>query len=78
MLKTYEAVLEPDGHLHFLEAIPAKDKVAQRVLVTFTQETEQVDTALCGASLSEMALAEDWSRHEEDAAWSHLQATKSS
>ena len=30
MLKTYEAVLEPDGHLHFLETVPALDRVAQR------------------------------------------------
>ena len=78
MQKTYEAVLEPDGHLHFLEAVPALDRVAQRVLVTFTQDTAQLDTALCGATLSEMALAEDWSRNEEDAAWAHLQAAKSS
>jgi hypothetical protein len=76
MLKTYEAVLEPDGHLHFLEAGPTLDKVARRVLVTFTQETAPVDTALCGASLSEKALAEDWTRSEEDAAWAHLQAAK--
>ena len=74
MLKTYEAVLEPNGHLHFLEAVPVMDKVAQRVLVTFTQDKAQLDTALCGATLSEMALAEDGSRHEEDAAWAHLQA----
>jgi hypothetical protein len=76
MLKTYEAVLEPDGHLHFLEAVPTLDKVARRVLVTFTQEAAPVDTALCGASLSEKALAEDWTRSEEDAAWAHLQAAK--
>ena len=77
MLKTYEAVLEPDGHLHFLEAVPKLDKVAQRrVLVTFTQDTAVIDTALCGAALSERVLAEDWLRNEEDAAWVHLQAAK--
>lgn len=74
MLKTYEAVLEPDGHLHFLETVPALDRVAQRGLVTCTQDTAQLDTALCGATLSEMALAEDWSRNEEDAAWAPFQA----
>ena len=77
MLKTYEAVLEPDGHLRFLEAVPKLDKAAQRVLVTFTQDMAVIDTALCGATLSERVLAEDWSRNEEDAAWAHLQAAKS-
>jgi len=76
MLKTYEAVLEPDGHLHFLEAVPKLDKVARRVLVTFTQDTSVIDTALRGAALSERVLAEDWLRNEEDAAWAHLQAAK--
>lgn len=76
MLKPYEAVLEPDGHLHFLEAVPKLDKVAQRVLVTFTQDTAVIDTAHCGAALSERVLAEDWLRNEEDAAWVHLQAAK--
>lgn len=76
MLKTYEAVLEPDGHLHFLEAVPKLDKVAQRVLVTFTQVTAVIDTALCGAALSERMLAEDWLRNEEEEAWTHLQAAK--
>ena len=37
MLQTYEAILEPDGHLHFLEAAPMLTKTARRVLVTFTQ-----------------------------------------
>lgn len=75
MLKTYEAVLEPDGHLHFLEAAPPLEKIAHRVLVTFAPEVP-ADTALCGATLSEMALAEDWARDEEDAAWAHLRAVK--
>lgn len=77
MLKTHEAVLEPDGHRHFLEAVPVMDKVARRVLVTFTQETAPVDTARCGATLSERALAEDWSRNEEEAAWAFLGARRS-
>lgn len=62
MLKTYEAV-------------PALEKVAHRVLVTFTSEAT-ADTALCGAILSEMALSEDWAREEENVAWAHLRAAK--
>jgi len=68
MLQTYEAVLEPDGHLHVLEATPALAKISRRVLVTFTSDTPIEDTAICGATLSEMALSEDWQRSEEDAA----------
>lgn len=41
--------------------------------MTFTQEIMQeagpVDTTACGATLSEAALAQDWLRDEEDAAW---------
>ncbi|MDO8844106.1 MAG: hypothetical protein Q7U98_15460 [Methylicorpusculum sp.] len=76
MLKTYEAVLEPNGQLHFLEAVPTPSTTSCRVLVTFTTEQQPADTALCGASLSEAALAEDWLRNEEDAAWAHLQLGK--
>jgi len=34
------------------------------------------DTAVCDARLSESALAQDWQRDEEDAAWAHLQAAR--
>jgi hypothetical protein len=38
MLPTYEALLEPDGRLQFLEATPPPTVVqARRVLVTFTE-----------------------------------------
>jgi len=76
MLQTYEALLEPDGHLHFLETPPMLAKAARRVLVTFTSDMPIEDTAVCGATLSEMALSEDWQRSEEDAGWAHLQAAK--
>lgn len=77
MLQTYEAVLQPDGHLQFFDEVPPDtSKAPRRVLVTFTDEPLATDTALCGAKLSEPALAEDWLREEEDAAWAHLQASK--
>jgi hypothetical protein len=72
MLKTYEAVLQPNGNLEFLEQPQQQRKTACRVLVTFTEP----DTALCGAMLSEQALAGDWLSEEEDAAWAHLQVAK--
>ncbi len=72
MLQTYEAVLQPNGHLQFLEP-PQTIKKARRVLVTFTEESDNV---LCGAMLSEQVLARDWLTEEEDAAWAHLQLAK--
>lgn len=39
MLQTYEAVLEPNGHLQFLESLPETLSESCRVLVTFTQAT---------------------------------------
>jgi hypothetical protein len=77
MLQTYEAVLQPDGHLEFFDVLPPEAaRKPRRVLVTFTDEVVPADTALCGATLSEPALAEDWSREEEEAAWAHLQPGK--
>ena len=72
MLQTYEAVLQPDGHLQFLEP-PQQVKKARRVLVTFTEES---DDAVSGLLLSEQVLARDWLKDEEDAAWVHLQEDK--
>ena len=76
MLQTYEAVLQPNGQLQFVDG-PATRAIAPRhVLVTFTDEAVPSDTALCGAALSEPALANDWLRDEEAAAWAHLQPGK--
>lgn len=70
MIQTIEAVIDEDGKVRLLEAISLPE--ARRALVTILEEepaTEVSETAL----LSEQALAEDWSRPEEDEAWSHLQ-----
>ena len=72
MLQTYEAVLQPNGHLQFLEP-PQQVKKSRRVLVTFTEES---DDAVSGLLLSEQVLARDWLTDEEDAAWAHLQEDK--
>ena len=73
MIKTVEAVIDENGHVRLLESInlPA----ARRALVTILEEepaTSISETAL----LSESALAEDWNKPEEDAAWSHLQRAR--
>jgi len=43
-----------------------------------TQDAELTVTPSESALLSEAALAEDWSRPEEDAAWSHFQPARHS
>ena len=73
MIKTVEAVIDENGQVRLLESInlPA----ARRALVTILEEepaTSIAETAL----LSESALAEDWNKQEEDAAWSHLQRAR--
>ena len=72
-MKTVEAVIEPNGEVRLIE--PVHVLSPRRALVTILEEAPTVyDTAL----LSEPALAEDWNRAEEDAAWAHLQPGKSS
>lgn len=76
MLQTFEAVLQPNGQLQFLDGPASMAQVPRHVLVIFTDAAVPADTALCGATLSEAALATDWSRDEEEAAWAHLQPGK--
>jgi hypothetical protein len=76
MLQTYEAVLEPNGHLQFLENLPETLSESRRVLVTFTKTIDVAESDLCGLRLSEPALTQDWLNKEEDAAWAHLQVGK--
>ena len=70
-MKTVEAIIETNGEVHLIE--PLHVPSPRRALVTILEEAPTVnDTAL----LSEVALAEDWNRAEEDAAWAHLQPAK--
>ncbi len=71
MIRTVEAVIDKDGVVRLRE--PVSLTAARRALVTILDEEPSAhpnETAL----LSEAALAVDWERPEEDAAWSHLQA----
>ena len=75
MLRTVEAVIDAQGHVQVLEPISLPG--ARRALVTILEEepgTSMHEAAL----LSEAALAADWNRPEEDAAWLHLQQARSS
>ena len=73
MIRTVEAVIDEQGNVRLLEAV--RLPTARRALVTIL-ENEPAATISETALLSEPALAEDWNRPEEDAAWSHLQPAK--
>ena len=70
MIKTVEAVIDEQGRVRRLE--PVAVTRSRRALVTILEEEPAPDPQEIGR-LSENALAEDWNRPEEGAAWSHLQ-----
>jgi hypothetical protein len=69
MIQTVEAVVDVGGQVRLLGEVQVSGP--RRALVTVLEEPAAVpgETAL----LAEAALAADWSRPEEDAAWSYLQ-----
>ncbi|MBK1733376.1 hypothetical protein [Thiococcus pfennigii] len=68
MLQTIEVEIDASGRVHPVE--PFEHLPSGRALLTFLTPVEDVaETAL----LAESALAEDWLKSEEDAAWAHLQ-----
>jgi hypothetical protein len=72
MIQTVEAVIDSSGRIHLLGEV--KVSGPRRALVTVLEEPAVVPDE--SALLAEAALAEDWLRPEEDAAWSHLQPGK--
>ena len=70
MLQTVEAMIDETGNVRLLE--PLHLSSTHRALVTILDETHPIATPET-ALVSEPALAADWNRPEEDAAWSHLQ-----
>lgn len=71
MIRTLEAMIDEHGSVLLQEAIALS--APRRALVMILEEEPYSNgTAL----LSEAALAEDWNRPEEDAAWSHLQPAR--
>lgn len=73
MIRTVEAVIDEQGNVRLLE--PVRLPTARRALVTILED-RPVAGVHESALLSEAALAEDWNRPEEDAAWSHLQQVR--
>ena len=72
MIQTVEAVVDNLGRVRLLGAVQVEG--LKRALVTVLDEPASVPGE--EALLAEAALAEDWNRPEEDAAWSHLQPGK--
>lgn len=70
MLRTVEAVIDNEGVVRLLEDVQLP--TGRRVLVTILEDEPAQENSE-PALLSEAALAEDWNRPEEDAAWSHFQ-----
>lgn len=72
MIQTVEAFVDAAGRVQLLGEVNVSSP--RRALVMVLEEPAAVpgETAL----LAEAALAVDWSRPEEDAAWSHLQPVK--
>ena len=70
MIRTVEAIVDPSGNVRLLEDVQLPGP--RRAILTILDDAPRTeDTAL----LSERALA-DWSRPEEDSAWSHLQPAR--
>ncbi len=69
MIQTVEAVVDASGRVRLLGEVNITGP--RRALVTVLEEPATLPGE--AALLAEPALAADWSRPEEDAAWSHLQ-----
>lgn len=74
MIQTVEATIDAQGTVHLQEPVTLTG--SRRAFVTILEEPayEEDPHPNAMALLSEAALAEDWNRPEEDAAWSHLQS----
>jgi hypothetical protein len=73
MIKTVEAVIDERGQVRLIEEVQVPR--SRRALVTILDEEPGLEPNET-ARLSEAALAEDWDRPEEDAAWSYLQEAR--
>lgn len=70
MIQTVEAIVDAEGKVELLE--PVRVTGRSRALVTILDEPPGI--AGEPALLAEAALAVDWNRPEEDAAWAYLQS----
>ena len=70
MIRTVKAIVDEQGNVRLLESVQIAG--TRKALLTILDEEpmQGIDDVTL---LSEAALAEDWNRPEEDAAWSYLQ-----
>jgi len=68
MMQAVRATIDAQGHVYYTE--PVRVDAPRQALVIFLDEGNE--TTL----LAESALASDWLKPEEDAAWAHLQPGK--
>ncbi|MCX6030028.1 MAG: hypothetical protein NT169_12125 [Chloroflexi bacterium] len=73
MILAVEALIDTVGNVKVLRPISIPDTRRALVVIFDEPSLPVAETAL----LSEAALAEDWLRPEEDAAWSYLQRATS-
>ncbi|MGH6885087.1 MAG: hypothetical protein ACREGK_03315 [Geminicoccales bacterium] len=73
MIRKIEAVVDEQGMVRLKETV--RLVAPRRAVVTIFDEDQAIETDE-SALLSEPALARDWNRPEEDAAWSHLQPAR--
>lgn len=71
MIHTIEAIIDSQGRIQLLDEI---ELVAPRRALVIVLDEEPAALANETTLLSEPALASDWNRPEEDAAWSYLQS----
>jgi len=73
MIRTIEAIVDEQGTVRLKESV--RLVAPRRAVVTIFDEDKaiKVDES---ALLSEPALAQEWNRPEEDAAWSYLQPAR--
>lgn len=69
MLQAIEAMIDQDGNLRIPHEVTLPK--SRRVIITILDE-EPSEEMINLALLSESSLGRDWSRPEEEEAWSHL------
>jgi len=70
-LHSIAATVQPDGTVRLRRRLRLRHPA--RAMVTVLLDPDEGAADLSSAHLSQPALARDWLRAEEDAAWSHLQ-----
>jgi hypothetical protein len=73
MIRTVEALIDERGNVRLLEPVQLISSHRAIVVILDDPAGQGIHES---ALLSERALAEDWNRPEEDAAWSHLQQAR--